>query len=164
VAENALIAEAIQEAACIQVDRLRLCPTDTNIAPTGEQVATPTSNMPQPIVCPQQHANAPCRFTLIFTLQGLAPGSLSRVAARPVVSNVPWHLGAAPRLSGTPAAPRLRAVVDVLAPPETADADFDIQLAVLVVADATTVVPSQFDLLEESGADTAFVTTLAVQR
>ena len=55
-------------------------------------------------------------------------------------------------------------MVDVLAPPETVDADFDIQLAVLVVADATVMVPSQFDLLEESGADSAFVTTLTVQR
>jgi hypothetical protein len=81
-----------------------------------------------------------------------------------VVSNVPWRIGAAPVLTGTPARPRLQADIEVLAPPETADADFDIQLAVLVVEDAATMVPSQFDLLEDSGADSAFVTTLTVLR
>jgi hypothetical protein len=164
VAENALIAEVIQEAACTQVDMRRLCPTDTNLTPTGEQVTTPASNTPQPIVCPQGNANTPCRFALTFTLQGLSPASLFRVAARPVASNVPWRIGDAPELTGAPARPRLHADIEVLAPPETAEADFDIQLAVLVIADSTAMVPSQFDLLEESGADLAFVTTLTVQR
>jgi hypothetical protein len=164
LAENALIAGLLQDSTCIECDGLLVCPTDADLTPEGVVVSsTPAEpHFPETMICQQDRTGAPCRLALTFTLEGFAPASTFRVAARPVVSNAPWLVGKAHTVTSTPQTFRLDAVVRV-PPPEFADADFEVQLAVLVVTDATTPLPRQFAQLEESGADLAFVATRTVQ-
>lgn len=165
-AENTAIAEVLDASVCIPQGMLLLCPTNTAVLPTGEEVLTPTvaTMVPLQITCQPQRADLPCHFPLSLLLQGFTPPRAFQIAARPVMSNATWLLADNARLFGMPAAARLDAEIQILQPPEFAAGDFDFQLAVLVLPDSTVAVPEQFELLEDSGADLAFVSTLQAAR
>ena len=160
LAENALIAEVIDNGVCMQVDTLNVCPTNTRITSTGAEVDTPLSPMPPSISCSQRPSNPACTVAVTFTPQGFARTQRFFVAARPLLSNAPWQRGNTTVVTGPVSASRLDAVLEVPAP-AAQQTTADILVVLLVVADPLVTVPAQFDQLEDSGADFAIVTQLA---
>ena len=163
--ENAAITLALMQQQCVPHARLMICPADETGSVPGN-VATPTPQTPRvdtgvskaaAVPCVQAVPDAACNFTLPFAPEGFPAGTVYRVAVR-VDASGPWTIG--PELSsGASPATSFDAPVSVATSTFVPAGGTAVQLAVLVFLKPGGAVPTVVDVLADTGADYAFVTT-----
>lgn len=129
---------------------------------------TPTRTPPAPRVdtgihdgaalCAPADSGSGCIVALPFAPEGFALGTVFRVALRTVDPPSAWTIGPDPIPSGSPSAPAFDAAVAVQASTQASDTQQRVQLAVLAFLTSPKDVPTTVAILDDSGADYAFVT------
>jgi len=179
ISENLIIVRVLETQECLTNQSLTFCPADqvppakptpTATAPTPTAAlpptVTPTTN-PTPqvdtglsggasIPCTRQAPGAPCMLTFTFVPLGFPEEATFRVASRLRAPDTVWSLAAVPQaISGSnPAA--LEALVGLDVPGDAGAPR--VQFAVLAFLTPPASVPSEFEMLSETGTDFAFLT------
>jgi hypothetical protein len=135
---------------------------------TAPPSATPTPTPPAPRVdtgindgavsCAPAGSDSGCIVALPFAPEGFPLGTVFRVALRTVDPASAWTIGPDPISSGSPSAPAFEAAVAVNASTNASDTKQRVQLAVLAFLASPKDVPTTVAILDDSGADYAFVT------
>jgi hypothetical protein len=144
-------------------------PTRRATAPAAPTATpTPTATLPAPRVdtgindaavpCAAVADSDSCVLVLPFAPEGFPAGTIFRVAARTVDPPSAWTIGPDLVPSGAPDSPVFDAPVAINAAADVADSTERVQLAVLAFLAPPKNAPGTVDLLDDSGADYAFVT------
>ena len=174
--ENAAISQALDRQQCVDFRGLAICPVESEATPIP--TATPAS--PTPVGSPTatitpggtpsvattldgataidcvQNASGPCRFTLTFTTQAFAPATLFRVLFRTIAPDGPWVVGADPVPRGGSDATTFDTPLTLMSAQGGPPAH--VQFAVLAFEVAPPPPAMEFQLLQQTNAEFAFVT------
>jgi hypothetical protein len=105
-----------------------------------------------------------CHLMIAFAPEGFPTNAVFRVAVRKLdpITLEPegaWVLGAPPVPSGSPDMPSFDASVSAVPTADVTSGTVMVQFAVLVFLDPPATIPEQTELLGDTGADYAFITT-----
>jgi len=189
--ENAAIRQALDEQHCVTHQALMICPaeetsptmaaatpTPSPLRTATPPVATGPTATPTPTVAPHvatgvsltggiacavMNGSQMCSVLVPFVAQGFPSSFVYRVAAR-TDPNGSWTISAEPVASGIPSMPNFDAAVGLNGVTSVPSAGVTVQLAILVFDHPPEMLPAEVDVLADTGALDAFVTTgLTVQ-
>jgi hypothetical protein len=136
-------------------------PTPTVLVERGVDLVLSQVGM---VECTDSEQDGLCELTIPFAPEGFPTDATFRVAVRKLdpITLKPdgaWVIGAPPVPSGSPEMPSFDASVSAVPTADVTSGTVMVQLAVLVFLDPPATIPEQTELLGDTGADYAFVTT-----